>query len=186
MAKVDGADPALFLNPAPYSQVKAERQTSGDKRVRGLRRGRDFSQMFDDLRGTTGDALGPLQDLPVSEETINFLMDDVRSTGDVLKSRPLPDEIIRYKQAVRNFINYVVKNSYEIEKDEGILNKYRPSFTGRRNTPAADEKNKYVKTHVIDKKLDDLAAMLLSRQIQQLELVSRLEEIRGLLVDLLS
>jgi uncharacterized protein YaaR (DUF327 family) len=28
--------------------------------------------------------------------------------------------------------------------------------------------------------------MLLSRQIQQLELVSRLEEIRGLLVDLLS
>jgi uncharacterized protein YaaR (DUF327 family) len=38
---------------------------------------------------------------------------------------------------------------------------------------------------VIDKKLEDLAAMLLSSQMRQMELVSRLEEIKGLLVDLL-
>jgi len=114
-----------------------------------------------------------------------YLMDDVRSTGDALKSRPLPEEIMRYKQAVRNFINYVVQNSYKLEHDDGILNKLKPQFKGRRNTPDAENRTGYTKIQVIDKKLEDLAAMLLSGQKKQMEIVSRLEEIRGLLIDLL-
>jgi uncharacterized protein YaaR (DUF327 family) len=114
-----------------------------------------------------------------------MLMDDVRDKGDILKSRPLPEEIIRYKQAVRNFINYVVHNAYELEKDEGLKNKYKPTFQGRRSSPEGDNFNMYTKIQVIDKKLEDLAAMLLASQSDQMKLVSRLEEIRGLLIDLL-
>jgi len=82
-------------------------------------------------------------------------------------------------------MNYVVQNSYSLEYEEGIPNFLKPGFKGRRGTPEAMQGNQYTKIQVIDKKLDDLAAMLLSRQAQQMELVSRLEEIRGLLVDLL-
>ena len=164
------------MNPAVYSQVKPEDKKTGSSRgIRG-----DFSRFMDDLRGKTADELGPLRDLPVSEETVNLLMDDVRSAGDNLQSRPFPDEILRYKQAVRNFINYIVQNNYSKETEAGIPNMMKPSFTGRR-----DDRNKYVKIQVIDKKLEDLAAMLLSSQSRQLNLVSRLEEIRGLLVDLM-
>jgi len=92
---------------------------------------------------------------------------------------------LRYKQAVRNFINYVVQNCYSKEDEEGILNKFKPSFKGKRGTPEATEAKRYVKIQVIDKKLEDLAAMLLSSQGRQMELVSRLEEIKGLLIDLL-
>ena len=181
MAKVESADTSLYMNPSAYTQVKEE------KKSRGVRRGErtDFSRIFDDLRGKTADELGPLADLPVSDETVNMLMDEVRSTGDILKSRPLPEEIMRYKQAVRSFVNYVVKNNYSVGREEGLPNFLKPGFSGRRGTPEAMKGKEYTKIQLIDRKLEDLAAMLLSSQIRQMELVSRLEEIRGLLVDLL-
>jgi len=181
MAKVDGADPSYYMNPSAYSQVKDE------KKSKNIRRGEkvDFSKVFDDLRSKTADELGPLADLPVSEESVNLLMDEVRNAGDILKSRPFPEEIMRYKQAVRGFINYVVKNNYSVDGEEGIPKFLKPGFKGRRGTPKAMEGTPYTKIQIIDRKLEDLAAMLLTSQARQLELVSRLEEIKGLLVDLL-
>jgi uncharacterized protein YaaR (DUF327 family) len=179
MAKVDGADTSFYMNPAAYTQVKEEKKT------KTIPRDKKFSSLLDDLRGKTADELGPLRNLPVSEDTVNLLMDDVRNTGDILKSRPLPEEIMRYKQAVRNFINYVVQNAYSLEYEDGIPNKLKPQFKGKRSSPAAEEYKGYTKIQVIDKKLEDLAAMLLTSQMDQMKLVSRLEEIRGLLVDLL-
>jgi len=179
MAKVEGTDTSFYMNPAAYTQVREEKKT------KGIRKDNSFSSIFDDLRGRTADEIGPLRNFPVSEDSVNYLMDEVRSTGDILKDRPLPEEIMRYKQAVRNFISYVIQNGYSLERDEGILNRQKPQFKGRRSTPEADQRKEYVKIQVIDKKLEDLAAMLLSRQVRQMELVSRLEEIRGLLVDLL-
>jgi len=181
MSKIDGTDPSLYMNPGAFGQVKDE------KKPKGVRQGgrTEFSAIFNDLRGKTADEIGPLKNLPASDESVNILMDEVRDAGDRLKSRPFGEEIMRYKQAVRNFINYVVQNCYSKEYEEGILNKLKPGFKGRRSTPEATERNHYVKIQVIDKKLEDLAAMLLSSQAPQMELVSRLEEIKGLLVDLL-
>jgi len=183
MAKVDSADTSFYMNPAAYSQV---RQKADEKKSKGVRGEKiDFSRFMDDLRGKTADELGPLRNLPVSEETINLLMDDVRSTGDTLLNRPFPDEIMRYKQAVRSFINYVVQNSFAIDHEKGIPKFLKPGFSGTRGTPEAMNQKTYTKIMVIDKKLEDLAAMLLTNQSHQLKLVSRLEEIRGLLIDLL-
>ena len=180
MAKVESADTSFYMNPAAYSQVQEEKKTKGIRREKT-----EFSNIFDNLRGKTAEELGPLRDLPVSEDTVNLLMDEVRNTGDVLQNRPFPDEIMRYKQAVRNFINYVVKNSFALEYEKGIPKFMKPGFTGQRGTPDAMSHKQYTKITVIDKKLEDLAAMLLSTQGRQMELVSRLEEIRGLLIDLL-
>jgi uncharacterized protein YaaR (DUF327 family) len=129
--------------------------------------------------------LGPLRDLPVSEETINLLMDEVRSTGDTLRERPFPEDSVRYKKAVRNFMHFVVENCYSLDHETGIPKFLKHGFKGQRGTPEAMKQTTYTKIQVIDKKLEDLAAMLLSSQMQQIEIASRLEEIRGLLVDLL-
>jgi len=185
MAKVDTTDiPSFYMNPSAYSQVKGDGKKTKGREVR-RKDGLDFSRVFDDARGRTADELGPLREMPVSEEAISILMDDVRSAGDILKSRPFPDEIIRYKQAVRNFMHYVVKNSYALEHEEGIPKFLKPGFSGQRGTQDSMSKKQYTKIQVIDKKLEDLAAMLLSSQLPQLELAARLEEISGLLVDLL-
>ena len=183
MAKVDNTDPAVFMHPAAYSQMKTDTKTKN----RGIRRkdGVSFFRIFDDARAKAADELDSVSGMPASEETANLLMDEVRSAGNILKNRPFPDEIMRYKQAVRNFMNYVVKNSYALEHEDGIPKFLKPGFSGRRGTPDALSQKKYTKIQVIDRKLEDLAAMLLASQVSQLEMISRLEEISGLLVDLL-
>ncbi|MCL2804432.1 MAG: YaaR family protein [Treponema sp.] len=181
MAKIDSSDPAIFMTPSAYSGVK------DDKKNKGVRRGEktDFPGFFDALLGKTADELGAVKKLPVSEESVNLLMDEVRDAGDVLKNRPLPEEILRYKQAVRNFISYVVQNTYTLEHEISSFKKFGMGFKGQRRTPEAMQQQKNTIIVVIDKKLEDLAAMLLTSQGAQLEILSRLEEIKGLLVDLL-
>jgi hypothetical protein len=185
MARIDGADTHIYMNPAAYSQLKEEKDE--DKKARSIRRGEktNFSSIIDDLRGRTADQIGPLNNLPVNEDSVNFLMDEVRNAGDILRDRPFPEEIMRYKQAVRNFMNYVVKNAFTLEHEEGLPNYFKPGFKGQRGTEEARKGKMYTKIQVIDKKLEDLAAMLLSSQAPQMALVSHLEEIRGLLIDLL-
>ena len=185
MAKVDNTEiPSFYMNPSAYSQVKGDGKKTKGREIR-RRDGLNFSRVFDDARAKAADELGPLREMPVSEEAVNLLMDDVRSSGDILKSRPFPEEIMRYKQAVRNFMHYVVKNNYTLEHEDGIPNFLRPGFKGQRGSLDAMKGRSYTKIQVIDKKLEDLAAMLLSSQMPQLELAARLEEISGLLVDLL-
>jgi len=183
MAKIDGTDPTILMNPSVYSGIKGKK----DVKKSGIRKNEKtgFSDFFNSLLGKTADEIGPVNNLPVSDESVNRLMDHVRDAGDKLKNRPLPEEIINYKQAVRNFMNYVVNNCFALVHDEGIQHKFKPNFKGRRSSPEAENSNRYTKIQVIDKKLEDLAAMLLANQGQQLELISRLEEIKGLLIDLL-
>jgi len=181
MAKLDIADvQSFYMNPQAYSQVKQETKKN---RTSGVKR-RDFLTILDELRGKNEDT-AITRNLPVSEETVNLLMDEVRNTGDILKLRPFAEEIMRYKNAVRNFMQYVVKNNYSLEHETGIPKSLKPGFKGQRGTPAANEKKTYTKIQVIDRKLEELAAMLLSSQMPQIKLVARLEEINGLLVDLL-
>ncbi|MDR0501689.1 MAG: YaaR family protein [Treponema sp.] len=191
MAKVDITDTSFYMNPAAHAKAKSEQPRQADAAdykktgIGRIRQKSAFSRLVDDFRGKTADELGPLSDLPVSEETVNLLMDEVRSSGDALQSRPFAEEITRYKQAVRGFMNYIVKNAYSLEHEDGIPNFLKPGFKGKRGTAESRDGKRYTKIQVIDKKLEDLAAMLLSSQLQKLELVSRLEEIRGLLIDLL-
>ena len=122
--------------------------------------------------------LGPLSLLNHSEETEQILLDKIRSTGDNLRRRPLPDEMLEYKKAVRNFLNYVVENSYKVEESQGI--KRKVVIRGEKRWDARS----YHQVKIIDRKLEELAAGILLKQTDELDLKTRLEEITGLLVDL--
>ena len=182
MAKVDTDVQSFFMNPSAYSRIKDDAKKTKGVKTSG-RTG--FSRILSSIKTKNNDELGPLLNLPVSEETVNILIDEVRSAGDTLRERPFPEEIVRYKQAVRNFIYFVVKNSYTVDHETGIPKFLKPGYTGPRGTPESMKQITYTKINIIDKKLEDLAAMLLSSQLTQLEITSRLEEIKGLLIDLL-
>ena len=113
--------------------------------------------------------LGPLREYAPSEEALTELMDAVHSAGSDLIDRPFHDEILNYKAAVRNFINYVVENSFDVEKIQ---------------TKRKGKIKIHVQIQVIDRKLEELAAAILSGQASQLEKVSKIDEIKGLLIDL--
>jgi uncharacterized protein YaaR (DUF327 family) len=115
--------------------------------------------------------LGPVREVAPSEEAVQELLDQVRGAGDDLKNRPFPEEILRYKQAVRNFVHYVVENGYTVERFQ----------THRREMKGLKP---HVQIQIIDAKLEELAARILTGQAGRLERVSKIDEIAGLLVDI--
>jgi uncharacterized protein YaaR (DUF327 family) len=185
MAKVDFSDPiSSILNPAAYAKAQGEAKKPGEKLVR---RGRSagFPSLLEQSREEALEELGEFRDLPPSRETAEKLLDHVRSAGDYLRNRPFPQEILHYKKAVRDFIHYVVENGLTMEEQIGIPKGQRPGYRGRRGSPDAQERTVRHVIQVVDRKLEEMAARLLSEQLSQLELLARLEEINGLLVDLL-
>ncbi|MCL2094418.1 MAG: YaaR family protein [Treponema sp.] len=157
-----------FLNPAVHQGLKPEAHKT---RGRGdtKKSSSFFAGLLGDFLPTPATGLGPLQHLAPSEEALTELMDAVHSAGSDLRDRPFAEEILAYKKAVRNFVNYVVENSYDVEKSQ----------TRRRGNIKI-----HVQIQVIDRKLEELAAAILSGQSTQLIRVSKLDELRGLLVDL--
>ena len=175
MDKVDSSTASL-LQPSFYPNLKPEIKKAKDKQ--DIRKGRKLR--FQEILESSAPAreFGPLRELAASEEALTELMDAVHSAGSDLNERPFSNEILQYKKAVRNFINYIVKNSYKMQQVQGLKKKV---------VVHGETKWKDVVYHqiqVIDQKLEELAAAILSGQMDQLKRVSKLEEITGLLVDL--
>jgi uncharacterized protein YaaR (DUF327 family) len=166
MAKIDFSNVLTpFFNPPLNVRTKPEtRKTKAKPAV-----------SFDTLLGEAqqDDAIDALPDIPVSDEAMQEMLDAVHSAGDALKNRPLPQEILRYKQAVRAFVHYVVGNGYDAERQ---VHGSKRSRRGERIETVV---------RVVDNKLEQLAAGILTGQTTQMDILNRLEEITGLLVDLM-
>ena len=172
MDKVDLSALSL-LNHSLYPNLKPE--TKKTKEREGIRKG-FFAELLEGY-GAAGD-LGPLRELAPSEEAQAELMDAVHSAGNDLRDRPFTEEILRYEKAVRDFIHYVVENGFEMQKVQGLKKKVLVRGETRWKETV------YHQIQVIDQKLEELAAAILSGQTDQLKRVSKIDEIKGLLVDL--
>ncbi len=105
------------------------------------------------------------------DETLQYLVDSVYEAGDRLKKSPYTDEFKEYKKTLSHFLQFVVKNSYEIETKQR-----------RKGT----KKVVYTLVTVVNNKLDSLANDILYNQKEQLKILARIEEINGILVDFFS
>ena len=106
------------------------------------------------------------------QANLEQMLDDLHQAGDALKRSGASERINEYKRAVRAFVDYVVHNALEV---------------GRVSSPIGVRQRKsYLLVSVIDGKLERLASAVLERQTQQMQIVQRIDEINGLLVDLIS
>ena len=173
----DGSTP--LFNPAAYGEASSEarKTTSGKsgKNKKTAEAKNSFVSFFEKA------VLGKVKELPLSEDSLHELLDEIHNAGDALSKRPFPPEIASYKEAVRDFIHYVVENSYGKEKQTGIK-KYQKLSDGK-VVPLSPKEFTLIK--VIDSKLEGMAASILRGQLNQLEILEKLDEIKGLLVDLL-
>ena len=110
-----------------------------------------------------------------SEEAAVYLKDQADVAADRLKEHQTPDEFASYRKKVSQFLRYIEKNNFTVEKKD------RRGFS--RRGKALDPR---VKVAVINEKLDQMARWLLSSHKEAFSLLARVEEIRGLLVDLLA
>jgi uncharacterized protein YaaR (DUF327 family) len=187
MAKVDFSE-AVFLTPAGYNNVRNEtkkKEGLKDKIREKIPAGSPVKPQFLDILENAVQEAEPLPSPEASEEVLQNLLDEVHSAGDALKSHLFPEEIKQYKKAVRNFIHYITENGYTMETRTGIPNYLKSGFKGQRGSDAAKARNEFHLIHIVDQKLEQLAAAILAGQASQLELLARIDEITGLLVDLL-
>jgi len=119
-----------------------------------------------------GAEAGAVGSAEFSQADLEALLDDVHQAGDKLKENPNVELVQAYKKAVRDFIHFVVERSYAVEQ----------KTSGR----SILKRNIYFRVSVIDKSLEKLAAEIIRNQRDNLEILRRVDEINGMLVDLLS
>jgi uncharacterized protein YaaR (DUF327 family) len=173
----DGSSP--LFNPAASGEASAEAKKTksappGKNRKKTIETKKDFTSFFEKT------ILGKVKELPLSEDSLHELLDEVHNTGEVLSKRPFPPEIAAYKDAVRSFIHYVVENSYDTEEQTSKI-----KFIKGRSGRDIREPQHYKIIRVIDSKLEGMAAAILRGQMNQLQILEKVDEIKGLLVDLL-
>ncbi len=171
MAKVDFTDTNSYLNPAAYTQIKADTKRTKDKDPVDKAKKARFASILSETRTDEASETDAADQIPASDHSIKDLLDDVHSSGERLKERPFPEEIKQYKKAVRNFLHYVVENGYIIEEQISGTNPLK--------------RKKFTLIQVVDKKLEQLAAGIMAGQSTQLEILAKVDEIKGLLIDLL-
>ena len=164
------------LSPSFYPGQKPETKKTRANSELPRSRKSQFSEILEEL--SPAEQFGPVRDISPSQEALAQLMDAVHSAGSDLRDRPFHEEMLKYKKAVREFVHYVVKNSYELERTQGVKKRI-VSQDG-----AEWRAKEFFQVKVVDKKLEELAAAILSGQSTQLERVSKINEISGLLVDL--
>ncbi len=167
MAKIDLPDNLLSGLVPGLSGRKPREERKIDK-GKGV-----FRTLLRSAQETETDGFHALSvaDAPFSQEDLETLLDDVHGLGEDLKRDPNPDAVVAYKLAVRNFVHYVVSRAYTLEEKTSGTNILK--------------RKKYVILSVVDAKLERLAAEILSTQRNQLEILRKVDEIYGILVDLL-
>jgi len=89
-----------------------------------------------------------------------------------LKKVPTLDAIKDYRQKVKDFVRYIVQRSVRIEERTSGTNILK--------------RKRFTLVRVIDEKLDALAASVLAGQKEQMSILAQVDQINGMLVDLVS
>ena len=105
-------------------------------------------------------------------EQVEELLDEVYELGEELKSNASLATLKRYRKAVRHFYQFVVSHSLAAEQKDGRLN------------PRTMSRKQYTLIAIVDKKLESLGAAVLGSQQKQLDILQKVDEIYGILVDL--
>jgi uncharacterized protein YaaR (DUF327 family) len=188
MVKVDNFYATRLADTVFPTYAKTETKKNSENQ-KNRRTKKLFSAFIKEGMPELGGAPSVTDAAPLSaENALTVLLDDVYDSGDALLKRPFPDEIKRYRLTIQNFIRYVVDNAYGVKEDEGIPNSLKAGFNKKcfnKDPDLRKAKDRYNAVLIIDQKLDRLAADVMMGQLKQLNLLERVEEINGLLVNML-
>jgi len=105
------------------------------------------------------------------EEYLSDLTRRIEAQGDRLAQRADMAEMERFRALVAELINEVVSNAFAFQKEKYF------DIRGRHKI--------FATVNRINEKLDELAKEILEGKRDRLEIMSRIDEIRGLVIDIL-
>lgn len=159
MDRVDSLGSAL-----PHREPERRRKIDKKRRVRGF-----LLRSVDEARsGEFSQLLGSRE----IEEGLEELLDEVNESGERLQESQTLENIRAFREAVKRFLAYVMKRALEVTEHVSGSNILK--------------RKKFTLVEVIDRRLEGLAAAVLAGQADQMEILRRIDEIRGLIVDLMT
>jgi len=157
----------------PSGSYPLRQEPPGEKRIgkkKPLKRSAfgltESSDADSDEEGVTFESVGN----SLSDAELEAMLDDIHRLGDLVRKQASLGTMRDYRRAVGAFIHVVVERGLTVEENSSghnILNR-----------------KKFALVKVIDEKLERLATGILQTQKDQLDILARIDEINGLLVDL--
>jgi len=91
--------------------------------------------------------------------------------GKLLADRVDVKEYEKYRRLIREFLDEIVSNGYTFSRED---------------TYASRGRHRYIATvRIIDEKLDELGKEVMKEQADKIEILHKIDDIRGLLLDLM-
>lgn len=106
------------------------------------------------------------------KSALALMVEDITQQGNKISRHMDIRDMKKYRELIRNFMNEIVGNSHKFSR-ENFLDK-----RGRHRI--------YGMIKLVDKTLDDLATELVKEEKDHLAILSKIDEIRGLLLDILT
>ena len=103
-------------------------------------------------------------------QKLSSLMKDIEEQGNKIAKHMDIKDMRKYRELVKGFLNEVVNRSHKFSRE---------NFLDRRGRHRV-----YGIVKLVDKNLDELAGELVKEEKNHLEIVGRIDDIRGLLLDI--
>lgn len=104
------------------------------------------------------------------KDKLQTMMEDINAQGEKIAKHMDIKDMRKYRELVKGFLNEIVSRSHEFSRE---------NFLDRRGRHRV-----YGIVKLVDKNLDDLANELVKEEKDHIAIVSRIDDIRGLLLDI--
>ena len=115
--------------------------------------------------GASKDFANTLDMAKKDQRRIDEMLDKIKEAGERLKQTKTKEDVVEYKLQIQAYLAFVLENFYRIRQDYEM---------GRM----------LIRVEIINKKIEELTAALLEQQKGNIEIVGKIDEITGLLLDL--
>ncbi|ADL11595.1 YaaR family protein [Acetohalobium arabaticum] len=105
-----------------------------------------------------------------TKERLDELLGQIDKQGERLSQKRTFKELVRYKKMVQQFVKEAVEKMYRVKEEF--------------STYGSGNHKVYNLVVKVDESLEELTELVLDKQSTQLEILDRLDEVRGMLVDI--
>lgn len=103
---------------------------------------------------------------------LNFMLEEISAQGKKLGKRMDVRDMKRYRELIREFMNEIVSRSHKFTRENFLDRK------GRHRV--------YTMIKLVNKELDELAMELIKDEKDHILILNKIDEIRGLLIDIMT
>lgn len=169
--EIDSLNSNLYLSSLQFSNKTVEKSKEKEK-IKGKSFSKIYKKTQEELEIIKEGFPIEIVDMDLEEAAV-YLKDEADIAGDLLKENQTSENFARYKKAVSNFLRYIAKNNYVVVTTD------KESKLKRR------KKISKVQIEVVNAKLEEIAQWMLSTHRKDgIRMLSKIDEIRGLIVDL--